>query len=98
MIWDSIITNKIDVMEIAEDVLTDLTGFQLVSDDLLNIPHVEYFQQLNNALKQIPEDDLINYLTFREFVNKIPATTSRIRDLFHQWDTLLGGSQVAPPR
>ena len=98
MFWDSIITNNIEVMEIAEEVLTDITGFQLESDDVLNVPHVEYFKKLSSALRRIPEDDLINYLTFREFVNKIPATTSRIRDLFNQWDALLGGSKVAPPR
>ena len=66
--------------------------------DLLNVPHMDYFKRLNAVLNDIPPTDLAHYLTFREFIKLIPATTSKMRDLFHQWNTIKGGSAIPSPR
>ena len=90
--------NNIDVIQVTLDVLKDTTGFELNGEDVLNMPHMEYFKRLDTLLRQTPERDLENYLTFREFVSLMPSTTSIMRRLFHRWSSIRTGIDVPPAR
>ena len=67
-------------------------------EDVLNVPHMDYFKQLDTLLSEIPPNDLEHYLTFREFINLVPATTTQMRSLFHQWNAINGASAIPSPR
>ena len=90
--------NPVDITQIAKDAIKEIAGYDMKDDDLLNVPHADYFRKLESALELIPETDLLNYLTFREVFNLAPVTTSTIRDLFHQWNAIITGSTVPTPR
>ena len=90
--------SKIDFVQITQDVILDLTGFEVKNEDLLNIPQIEYFKNLNNVLTKISPNDLEHYLTFRELINMVTKTTSTMTDVFNQWDKILGGPDVPNPR
>jgi len=90
--------SKIDFVQITQDVIRDLTGFEVKNEDILNIPQIEYFKNLNNVLTKISPNDLEHYLTFRELINMVTKTTSTMTDIFNQWDKILGGPDVPNPR
>ena len=90
--------SNLDFVEITQDVIKHLTGFEIHDQDELNIPHIEYFKKLGSVLAQIPEEDLEHYLTFRELINLAKSTTSKMRDYFQQWGHIKGGPEIAPPR
>ena len=82
--------SKIDFVQITQDVIGDLTGFEVKNEDILNIPHIEYFKNLNNVLTKISPIDLENYLTFKELINMASKTTSTMTDIFNDWNNILG--------
>ena len=90
--------SKIDFVKITQDVIRDLTGFDVKDEDVLNIPHIEYFKNLNNVLSKISPDDLEHYLTFRELLNLVSKTTTSMTDIFNQWNHIQGGPDVPNPR
>ena len=90
--------SKIDFVKITQDVIRELTGFEVNNEDMLNMPHIEYFKNLNNVLTKIPPNDLEHYLTFRELINMVSKTTTRMTDIFNQWSKIVGGPDVPNPR
>ena len=83
-----------DVVKITQDVIRELTGFEIKDEDILNIPHIEYFKRLNSVLTKIAPHELEHYLTFRELVNLASKTTSTMTDIFSQWNQIQGGPNV----
>ena len=88
----------LDFVQITQDVIRDLTNFEIKDKDSLNIPHIEYFKKLGGVLAKIPKDDLEHYLTFRELIHLASGTTSRMRDLYNAWNMVKGGSSIPKPR
>ena len=90
--------SNLDFVEITQDVIKELTDFEIKDKDMLNIPHIKYFEKLGTVLSQIPADDLEHYLTFRELVQLAESTTSKMRDYFQVWGQVRGASEIPKPR
>ena len=90
--------SNLDFVEITQDVIKELTDFEIKDKDMLNIPHIKYFERLGDVLSTISEDDLEHYLTFRELVQLADSTTSKMRDYFQVWSQVRGGSEIPTPR
>ena len=88
----------VDFVQITQDVIEELTDFKIKDTDMLNIPYIKYFEKLSSVLAEIPEDDLEHYLTFRQLIQLAESTTSKMRDYFHIWSQMRGGSEIPKPR
>ena len=88
----------VDFVQITQDVIEELTDFKIKDTDMLNIPYIKYFEKLSSVLAEIPEDDLAHYLTFRQLVQLSESTTSKMREYFHIWSQMRGGSEIPKPR
>ena len=82
--------SNLDFVQITQDVIKELTDFEIKDKDMLNIPHIKYFEKLGSVLSQISEDDLEHYLTFRELVQLSESTTSKMRKYFQVWSQIYG--------
>ena len=90
--------SKIDFEQIIQDVIMDLTGLEVKYEDILSIPQIQYFENLNNVLTKISPSDLENYLTFAQVFKMATLTTSTMTDIFNQWAKISAGLYDPNPR
>ena len=90
--------SSLDFVGVTQEVIKELTGFEMKDTDTLSMPHMKYFEKLGSVLDKISKEDLEHYLTFRELLKLAPSTTTSMRDLFHQWNGIKNGESIPSPR